>query len=715
MTEKDLVGSKIDTYRIQSVLGQGGNATVYLARDERLDRVVALKMMHAFAHHPHRQRYIDRFRRGAQAAARLNHPNVLPVYDFGEWEGTFYIVMQYVKGKTLHQHLLGDAEELNAANPLPLPEVLHIAQQVGAALSHAHRFGVIHRDVKPSNILLSDDGRVFLTDFGLAHVEDAAPITQSGEILGTPHYMSPEQCKGIEIDRRSDIYSLGVVLFHLLTGQVPFEADTPFPVILKHVQEPLPSPRKLNPNVPLMVEAILRKTLAKEPAERYQAVEEFIHDLELAVREETDDRAVIPPPPPTRYARDAGPPRPTQSPDERDGVRWALVGIALGVFVGLVICGVVAFLLLGGLDLLKSPTAIPTRIAAISPTPTSTAAPPPSPTPEPTGVAPAVATPTFTVRAPTETSEGPTATPTAQPTDTPAPPSPTPPSTPTPTSTPPPAATPTPTFTATLTPTASPSPTKPSAIPAGMIRIPAGEFIQGSSDAEIDAALKMCNDAYGGNCPHTRDWFADEAPRRTVYLDGFLIDKWEVTNAQFAQFVAAAGYQTDAEKRGEGQTWRSFNTAGREDFPVIWMSWHDADAYCQWAEKRLPTEAEWEKAARGTDGRIWPWGSNWEVGRANTGDGGAGAVVAGGSYPASASPYGVMDTTGNVWEWVADWYDPLWYGKSPTNNPGGPLSGVSRVLRGGGFNNPPWEVRAPHRHSGGPGGYAPDHGFRCAQ
>jgi iron(II)-dependent oxidoreductase len=248
-----------------------------------------------------------------------------------------------------------------------------------------------------------------------------------------------------------------------------------------------------------------------------------------------------------------------------------------------------------------------------------------------------------------------------------------------------------------------------------MVRIPAGEFIQGSSDADVEAAIEMCATGFGGSCPHPRDWFTDETPRRAVYLDAFYIDKWEVTNKEFLAFTIATGYVTDAEKKGDATNWRTFNTPDREGYPVTWMSWNDADAYCQWAGKRLPTEAEWEKAARGPDGYIWPWGNDWEPGRANSGDGGAGSVVAVGSYPLSASPYGVMDMCGNVWEWVADWYDPLWYTRSPRRNPSGPMSGANRVLRGGGFRNPPWEVRTVHRHSGGPEGYAPDHGFRCAQ
>ena len=762
MVKESLIGTKIGTYYILREIGRGGNAVVYLAHDEKLDRPVAVKMLHAFAHHPQRQRIIERFRRGAQAAARLNHPNILPVYDFGEWQGAFYIIMQYVRGKTLRQVLLGDSEEMYVTEPLPLSQALRIAQQVGAALAHARQHGVFHRDIKPSNILIADDGRIYLADFGLAHVEGAAPITQSGETLGTPHYMSPEQGKGLPVDHRSDIYSLGVVLFQMLTGQVPFDADTPTPVILKHMVDPLPSPRSINPEIPLMVETVLRKALLKNPSERYQTIEEFIRDLEKAVaspkagaeigeaptltpHDETLKVSERPAPSPYRaterkgYKAKTGPPPPSGNSKRNGGMRWAVVGIIVAGLAGLLVCGTAALLLLGNLDQLRTPTSTRARQVAVTPAPTHTWVTPtptlaplsptatPGPTQTETAVAAETAIPTASVT-PTATAEptqtkpppsptvAPTATPTvtAMPTDTPA-------TTVTPTATPTntPTATPIPTATATPTntPTATPTntPTSPPSIPAGMVLIPAGNFIQGSLDAEIDDAIQMCDNAYGGNCPHSHDWFADETPRRTVYLDAFYIDRWEVTNERFAAFVTATGHVTDAEKKGEAQTWRTFNTPGGENYPVVWMSWNDANAYCQWAGKRLPTEAEWEKAARGTGGRIWPWGSNWESGRANTSDGGPGSVTAVGSYPTGASPYDVMDMAGNVWEWAADWYDPLWYSHSPTHNPGGPPQGVSRVLRGGSFRNPSWEVRAVHRHSGGPDGYAPDHGFRCAR
>jgi serine/threonine protein kinase/formylglycine-generating enzyme required for sulfatase activity len=758
MSEKNLIGTKIGTYHVLREVGRGGNAIVYLAQDEKLDRPVAIKILHAFAYHPQRERIVERFRRGAQAAARLHHPNILPLYDFGEWEGAFYVVMQYVQGKTLQQVLLGDSKKLCVAEPLPLSNTLHIAQQVGAALAHARQYGVTHRDVKPSNILIADDGRIYLTDFGLAHVEGAAPITQSGETLGTPHFMSPEQGRGLPTDHRSDIYSLGVVLFQMLTGQVPFDADTPAPVILKHMVDPLPSPRSINPEIPLAVEAVLCKALAKNPSERYQTVEVFIHNLKEAIAGSQAAATVVdiqpvhvdeteieiretPPFAPHEEPRTSAPaprvpgveqtaewegykeetgPLPPSTARQSEGMRWAIVGIVVAGLAGLLVCSAAAFFLLGGPDLLRRPTTTPARQVAFTPT---HALATPTPTPLPPTVAPGPARTETAVSAETATLEIPaTSTRIVESTLTVPLPSPTvspgtltvaPRATPFPTFTTEPTASPAATPTSTPSPTVTPTSLLP--VPAGMVLIPAGDFVQGSSDAEIDTAIQMCADAYGGNCPHRRDWFSDETPRRTVYLDAFYIDKWEVTNEQFVAFADAAGYVTDAEKKGEAQTWRTFNTSGREDYPVIWMSWNDANAYCQWAGKRLPTEAEWEKAARGTDGRIWPWGRSWEPGRANSSDGGAGSVVVAGSYPTGFSPYGVMDMTGNVWEWVADWYDPLWYNTSPRRNPGGPLSGVGRVLRGGGFRNPPWEVRAVHRHSGGPDGYAPDHGFRCAK
>jgi len=298
---------------------------------------------------------------------------------------------------------------------------------------------------------------------------------------------------------------------------------------------------------------------------------------------------------------------------------------------------------------------------------------------------------------------------TATPTETPPPtatatPSPTVP----PTHTPTPAVTRQPPAEPTATETATPTLTVEAATsPADMVLIPAGAFLMGSNQDHVQQAADWCG------CNRSR--FEDELFMHEVYVSGFYIDEYEVTNEQYMAFVQATGYQTDAEKKGEAQTWRVQFTPGKEQHPVVWMTWNDAYAYCAWAGKRLPTEAEWEKAARGTDGRLWPWGNEWDASRVNMAAAGRRTTTPVGSLPAGASPYGVMDMAGNVWEWVNDWYDPGYYRGGHDRDPQGPDGGEDRVLRGGSFNNAIQDVRTAHRHKGGQTGYAPDHGFRCAQ
>ena len=240
---------------------------------------------------------------------------------------------------------------------------------------------------------------------------------------------------------------------------------------------------------------------------------------------------------------------------------------------------------------------------------------------------------------------------------------------------------------------------------AEMVFIPAGAFVRGSSDEQIAAWKNQC----GGAC--RQDEFTDEAPQRLISLDAYYIDRTEVTVSQFKAFVEATSYRATSEQKGDPveYTWRSFDSPDRQTHPVRWMSWDDANSYCQWAGKRLPTEAEWEKAARGDAGLVWPWGNTWNEELVPHGD-----TVAADSLGSSASPYGVLGMAGNVWEWVNDYYDPYYYGAAPDSNPPGPVQSPDRVLRGGSFNNAWWALRAPHRHHGGAQGYAFDHGFRCA-
>jgi sulfatase modifying factor 1 len=270
----------------------------------------------------------------------------------------------------------------------------------------------------------------------------------------------------------------------------------------------------------------------------------------------------------------------------------------------------------------------------------------------------------------------------------------------------------TPAATGTLTPegTTTPSPEPLTPEPGQqveMVLIPAGTFMMGSNSEGVQQAANWCG------C--SRSGFEDELYIHEVYVSDFYIDKYEVTNRQFQIFADATGYQTDAEKKSEAKTWRTAFMAGKEQHPVVWISWDDAYAYCKWAGKRLPTEADWEKAARGTDGRLWPWGSDWDNTRLNMGQSSRKTTTPVGSFPQGASPYGVMDMAGNVWEWVNDWYDPTYYQRGHDRDPVGPDGGQDRVLRGGGFNNAIQDVRTAHRHKGGMAGYAPDHGFRCAK
>ncbi len=250
-------------------------------------------------------------------------------------------------------------------------------------------------------------------------------------------------------------------------------------------------------------------------------------------------------------------------------------------------------------------------------------------------------------------------------------------------------------------PTATPEPTKEAPVketpvkeeeaPEGMIHIPAGEFIMGSDLGDDD-----------------------EKPIHKVTLDAYEIDRFEVTNAQFAAFAEATGYQTEAEKTGKSETWRTY-AGGKDDHPVVEVTWNDAEAYCRWAGKRLPTEAEWEKAARGADGREYPWGNEWEEGKANTFEAGVGDTEPVGSYPEGASPYGVMDMAGNVWEWVADWYEYDYYEKCSDRNPQGPETGFYKILRGGSWYYDNSYARSAARLRFDPVSSDSSWGFRCAR
>ena len=262
------VGENVGPYRIIEQLGQGGMATVYKAYHASLDRYVAIKALHpAFSEDPS---FEARFQREARVVAKLEHPNIVPIYDYAEHEKRPYLVMKFIEGNTLKAKL--------DEGPLSSEEILKVVEAVGSALAYAHKQNVLHRDVKPSNVLLATDGQVYLADFGLARIAQSGESTLSSDmIMGTPQYISPEQAMGIkELDERTDLYSFGVMLYEMVVGKVPFNADTPFSIIHDHIYSPLPLPHKVNPDVPAQVERVLLKALAKDRLDRYENVVQMV-------------------------------------------------------------------------------------------------------------------------------------------------------------------------------------------------------------------------------------------------------------------------------------------------------------------------------------------------------------------------------------------------------------------------------------------------------
>ncbi len=267
--------TKIGPYEILEELGAGGMATVYLARQESMGRLVAVKVIHkAIIGDP---TTLERFQREAQIIARLEHPHILPVYDYDGRHVPPYIVMRYLPTGTL--------KDILEKNRLPLEDIAHIYQQLGSALDYAHRQGVIHRDIKPSNIMVDGDGNIFVTDFGIARMtEGGQHLTATGMAVGTPGYMAPEQSLSAEIDGRADVYSLGTMLFEILTGRLPYMGDTPMAVLLKHINDPIPSLRSIDPNASEELDQILQKALAKKPSERYQTCSELARALQSLIK-----------------------------------------------------------------------------------------------------------------------------------------------------------------------------------------------------------------------------------------------------------------------------------------------------------------------------------------------------------------------------------------------------------------------------------------------
>src|ERR1700683_4747531 len=260
-----------ERYELNHLIARGGMAEVYRAHDRLLDRPVALKVL--FSELSIDRSFVERFRREAQAAANLSHPNIVPVFDWGEDTGTYFIVMEFIDGRPL-------SSILKSAGPLSAERTADVGAHVAAALGFAHRHGVIHRDVKPGNVLITEEQQVKVTDFGIARaLNTEESLTQTGAVMGTATYFSPEQAEGIGVDARSDICSLGVVLFEMATGRPPFLGETPVAVASKHARDMPPLPRELNPDLPVEIESVVMKAMAKSPDQRYDSAEDLRADL----------------------------------------------------------------------------------------------------------------------------------------------------------------------------------------------------------------------------------------------------------------------------------------------------------------------------------------------------------------------------------------------------------------------------------------------------
>ncbi len=283
----DLTGQTIGKYRIVSRLGRGGMAVVYKAYQANLDRYVAIKVLHG--HLADESNFVRRFEREAKVVAGLRHPNIVQVFDFDRQGDMYYMAMEFINGPTLKLEL----EERHRQGQLfELKETGRIMVALCQAIDYAHSRGMVHRDLKPANFILTEEGQILILDFGIAKIMGDVKHTLTGAVIGTPAYMSPEQGQGERGDNRSDIYSLGVVLYEMVTGKTPFDADTPYAVILKHITDPLPLPRLVNPNLPEALERVILKALSKDPNGRFQSGLEFAAAIKNALNITADDNLV---------------------------------------------------------------------------------------------------------------------------------------------------------------------------------------------------------------------------------------------------------------------------------------------------------------------------------------------------------------------------------------------------------------------------------------
>jgi serine/threonine-protein kinase len=633
-----MLGHIIGNYEIVSPFGEGGMGELYLGRHMRLAREVIIKTIRTEDFSPKQIEHLrDRLEREAFIQSQLDHPHIVRVYDFIASGDTTCIVMEYVPGRDLRKMITRET------GPIADYRALKLFKQILAAIDYAHHFiysdktgarhqGIIHRDLKPANILVTPDDVVKVTDFGIVKVRGVKGGTQMGFNPGTPEYMSPEQARGRELDHRSDIYSLGVVLYEMLTGRVPFEGDgsgtSDYEIRRGHIEMPVPPMANFYPGISPELEKVVLKSLEKNPDDRYQTARQF---CELIEEYEQTGAAKI-------TGRMLGA-RQTVLQEGRGVGRSGALADAPTVGIGNTV--------LTGSGHSSNPGSGSNNSAAGYSSANSAgvnnysrqnivrpAAEQRSKLPLIIGVV-ALALLTVGISYWLLTHQKPV----------------------------------------------DPNPSPGLNIPLGMVSIQGGEFMMGRDDGS--------------------DF---EKPAHKVTVNQFFIDKLEVTNEQYAEFVRL-------KNRNAPKHWVNGNyRPGEANFPVVNVSWFDARDYCEWRGGRLPTEEEWEYAARGRENLLYPYGKEWkpQFSSAAPSRKAIGRLSAVGSYPAGASPFGVLDMAGNVAEWTSSDYKPY---------PGGPAKQDegNKVIRGGSFINPPIEQTATDRFFNYPVRTFEYVGFRCAK
>ncbi len=632
-----MLGHTIGNYEIVSPFGEGGMGELYLGRHSRLAREVIIKTIRTEDFSPKQIEHLrDRLEREAFVQSQLDHPHIVRVYDFIASGDTTCIVMEYVPGRDLRKMITRET------GPIADYRALKLFKQILAAIDYAHHFiyldktgarhqGIIHRDLKPANILVTPDDIVKVTDFGIVKVRGVKGGTQMGFNPGTPEYMSPEQARGRELDHRSDIYSLGVVLYEMLTGRVPFEGDgsgtSDYEIRRGHIEMTVPPMASYYPGISPELEKVVLKSLEKNPDDRYQTARQF---SELIEEYEQTGAAKI-------TGRMLGT-RQTVLQEGRAVGRSGNLADAPTVGIGNTV-------LTDQNRLSNSSSASNNSEGGYSSTDSA-------------GIN-SYSRPQINRPAQEQKSKLPLIAGIA--------------------------------ILALLTIGISywlltrkpltPDP-KLGGAPPGMISITGGEFMMGRND---------------GN-----DY---EKPVHKVTVKPFYIDETEVTNAQYQEFV-------DTTRRQPPPHWTNGRApTGKASDPVYNVSWDDANAYARWAGKRLPTEEEWEYAARGLDGRLYPYGNKSDLQSSNAYEDNFSEPLAVKSYSSGASPFGVFDMAGNVSEWTASDFKFYPGSKFPSDNPN-----VSRkVVRGGAYNIPVEKQTATDRFFQPPSTKNKFIGFRCAQ